>query len=170
MYLKLDFQFPACELASVVYGLCAPPSGQIYVDGIIYRTTLKSRTHYLIYKLTTIWMKSHHGRTQSFHFLLEPGDPAGHGVGTLEETPPSFRPSAYGQNQQFTLRQVMTMGVHSNNIRAISRELALIVGSCRKCFLHLMEKVSQAGLIFFSWPVKAARLKLKRCQSFYSSS
>lgn len=35
-------------------------------------------------------MKSHHGRTHSFHFLLEPGDPAGHGVGTVEETPPSF--------------------------------------------------------------------------------
>lgn len=68
MYLKLDFQFPACELASVVYGLCAPPSGQIYMDGIIYRTTLKFRTHYLIYKLTTIWMKSHHGRTQEFSF------------------------------------------------------------------------------------------------------
>ena len=35
-------------------------------------------------------MTSHHGRTCSFHFILAPGDPAGLGAGTLEETAPSF--------------------------------------------------------------------------------
>lgn len=90
----------------------------------------------------SIWMKSHNGTTQTFYFLLQPGTPVGHSVGTPEETPPCTSARSHMVRiSGFAQCQFKTMGVQMNNMQAIRLALGFIVSLCIGCFLHLMEKV-----------------------------
>lgn len=79
----------------------------------------------------SIWMKSHNGGTRIFYFLLQPGTPVGHCVGTLEETPQCTSARSHMVRiSGFTQCQFKTMGVYMNNMQAIRLALGFIVSLC----------------------------------------
>lgn len=114
----------------------------------------------------SIWMKSHNGRTQTFYFLLQPGTPVGHRVGTLEGTPQCTSARSHMVRiSGFSECQFKTMGVYMNNMQAIRPALGFIVSFCIGCFLHLMEKVRWTKANIFL-PSRGSRTAAKMMSEF----